>query len=59
MRCASCQQDLKEGQDIIGVQEGVVGARGFVPLEEMLILCSKECLTSYFADSSGYVERVP
>ncbi len=59
MRCASCQQDLKEGMDVIGVQEGIMGARGFVALEEMLMLCSVECLRSYFSDAKGYVQRVP
>lgn len=59
MRCASCQKDVTEGMDVMGVQEGVMGPRGFVPLEEMLILCSKECLRTYFADPSDYVQRVP
>ena len=59
MRCASCQQDLREGMDVIGVQEGIMGSRGLVPLEEMLILCSVDCLRSYFSDPKGYVQRVP
>ncbi len=59
MQCASCQQDLKEGMDVIGVQEGIIGSRGFVPLEEMLMLCSVECLRNYFSDPKGYVQRVP
>ena len=59
MLCASCQRNLTEGMDVLGVQEGVVGPRGFVPLEEILLLCSEECLRTYFADPSGDVERVP
>ena len=59
MRCASCQKDLEEGTDVLGVQEGIIGSRGFVPLEEPLLLCSKECLRNYFADAKGNVERVP
>ena len=59
MRCASCQKDLEEGTDVIGVREGVIGNRDFVPLEESLLLCSKECLRNYFSNSKGYVERIP
>lgn len=59
MRCASCERDLKEGTDVIGVQDGIIGSRGFVPIKDMLMFCGVSCLRSYFADSRGYVERVP
>ena len=59
MRCASCQRNLEEGMDVLGFQNGIIGSRGFVPLEDAILFCSKECLRSYFADSKGYVERVP
>lgn len=59
MLCASCQKELKEGQDVIGVQEGIIGPRGFVQLEERLLLCSIDCMKSYFADNGSYVERIP
>ena len=59
MQCASCQKDLEEGIDVIGVQQGIIGTRGFVPLEEHLLFCSKECLRNYFSDPTGYVERLP
>ena len=59
MQCASCQKDLEDGMDVIGVQEGIIGSRGFVALDEMLLFCSVSCLRNYFADPKGYVERVP
>lgn len=36
------------GKDVLGVQEGVIGPRGFVPLEDMLFFCSDDCSRDYF-----------
>ena len=59
MQCASCQEHLKEGTDALGVQEGIIGSRGFVPLEEHVLVCSKNCLRAYFSNNNNDVTRVP
>ena len=58
MICPTCCKDLEEGSNAIGIEEGVIGRRGFVPLEETLIVCSKQCLRVYFANNNHY-ERNP
>lgn len=43
-RCEMCRRLLHLGVDVIGMQAGVIGPRGFVPLEEMSLFCSDACL---------------
>lgn len=49
--CAECHTELQLGVNVLGAQEGVVGPRGFVPLEDMLFFCNEECLKRYFGDA--------
>ena len=59
-KCANCQRELSMGLDVLSLQQGVVGPRGFVPLEEMTLLCNKECVRQYFSDDPwGSVQRIP
>ena len=43
LRCVVCGRKLEMGTDAIGVQEGVIGPRGFVPLADMELHCSESC----------------
>lgn len=56
--CSKCRCQLTEGRDVVEVQEGVVGVRGFIPLEKILTFCSIDCLKEYFTGERGY-ERLP
>jgi len=46
--CANCRRELDVGVDVIQVDEGVIGVKGFVPLEKMLLFCCERCLRDYF-----------
>jgi len=59
--CANCNRDLDIGLDAIKVEEGVVGTRGFVPLDHKLFFCCEQCLHEYFDldDLPGLPRRIP
>jgi len=50
--CANCDSDLDVGVDAIRVETGVIGMKGFVPLESKLFFCCEDCLRDYH-DISG------
>ena len=58
--CANCQHDLDVGVDAMKVDKGVIGMRGFVPLETLLF-CSENCLRDYYdlSDLPKGSERIP
>lgn len=58
-RCASCRTTLALGLDVIAIQHGVVGPRGFVPLDEPDLVCSEECLAQYPAPIEEAPHRIP
>ena len=47
-RCTECQRELSLGEDCIQIQGGVIGPRGFVPVEEPTYLCDHVCARDYF-----------
>ena len=47
MKCAHCREEVEYGKDALAVEEGVVGPRGFISLEDKLFFCSEECLRDY------------
>jgi len=42
LRCAYCRSRLDLGRDVLARLHGVVGPRGFIPLEEPVVLGSEE-----------------
>lgn len=60
-RCANCKCDLDIGHDVIKVDEGVMGVKGFVPLEKTLLFCCERCLKDYYDldDLLGMPSRIP
>ena len=46
-RCAYCRTRLELGADVLALTHGVVGPRGFIPLEEPVLVCGDACLAKY------------
>lgn len=61
MKCAHCNRELDLGTDVIGIQEGVIGPRGFVQLEDMQLFCSEQCAKDYIdpVDITKLPRRIP
>ena len=59
--CANCRRELDIGVDAIQVDEGVMGMKGFVPLEKTLLFCCEKCLTEYYdlSDLPSSPRRIP
>lgn len=58
-RCANCREKIELGQAVIGAHQGVLGPRGFVPLEEPLLLCTEECTSDHYQPAEKGQERIP
>lgn len=60
-RCATCRKELKQGMDVLQLQEGILGIMGFVALDEPKLFCDVACLKGHFNGSKGYVlpQRIP
>ena len=52
-------RELKEGDDVFELTEGILGMRGFVPLENALVFCSTQCLKNSFNGGKGRVAQEP
>jgi hypothetical protein len=59
LRCASCRAKLELGRDVLAVFRGVIGPRGFIPLEDPALVCSEPCLAEYAAPPMQGPHRVP
>jgi len=59
-KCENCQQELDLGVEAIKTEKGVIGMRGFVPLETLLF-CSEKCLRDYYdlSDLPKQPTRIP
>lgn len=49
-RCRVCDRELVQGMDVTILQRGILGPRGFVPLEDMEFFCTRTCLEEYCCD---------
>lgn len=58
-RCTLCRSRLDIGRDAIGAQNGVVGHKRFVPLDDMLLFCSEECIRQHFNGGPKQRPRIP
>lgn len=50
MNCTNCRKELQIGFDVLGVQEGVIGTRGLVPVADLQVFCSEHCVQKYYGD---------
>lgn len=48
-RCVECRCGIRQGEDALLTQRGVAGPRGFVPVEDAVLLCCEECADAYFS----------
>ena len=48
LNCNSCQRAIDFGHDLITAEKGVSGPRGIVPLGEIKVFCSEQCVSNYF-----------
>ncbi|HOC43268.1 MAG TPA: hypothetical protein PKJ99_09695 [Thermoanaerobaculales bacterium] len=58
-QCAYCRKTLDIGQDVLGAHHGVLGHQRFIPLDDLVVLCSEECLCHYFNGTPKLPPRVP
>lgn len=58
-KCARCQRELRLGEDALAVTPGVLGHRGFVPLDDEELLCSTECLCRHFQGNHTIPRKIP
>lgn len=49
LKCQNCRRSVDYGKDCLRVSRGVLGPRGFVPLEDTMFCCER-CLAEYHAD---------
>ena len=59
--CTNCERELDVGVDAIQVDEGVMGMKGFVPLEKTMLFCCEKCLREYYdlSDLPSAPRRIP
>ena len=59
--CPNCRRPLEIGVDVICVEEGVIGMKGFIPLEKPMLFCCEKCLCDYYdlSDLPKVPKRIP
>ncbi len=58
-RCTYCRKKLDIGRDAISAQNGVIGHKRFIPLDDMLIFCCDECVRQHFNGGPKVRPRIP
>ena len=53
MHCEQCKRKQALGFYVGRYQDGVIGPRGFIPLEDALMFCSRRCIREYFGRQQG------
>ena len=48
IECAACRNKFEEGEEVLDLQEAIVGINDIVPLNGRRLFCSEECLKNYF-----------
>lgn len=59
IRCAACDRDIIVGEDVIAHRVGVIGPRGFVPLEDTMYFCNEDCELQHCQDVTGDRRSLP
>ena len=49
-RCDKCHRSIAHGESLFKTEEGVLGPRGFISLDNNRLFCSEACLSGYFDD---------
>lgn len=58
-KCTLCRARLEIGINCWATQQGVMGGKRFIPLEEQSIFCSEECVHRHFNGSLRVGRRLP
>ena len=58
-QCTNCRKGIEEGRDLLELREGVLGMRGFVPLEDALLFCGEKCLREHFDNGLDDLPKYP
>jgi len=58
-RCENCRRDLLLGYDVIAIQNGVIGGRGFVPLDDLAYFCCDRCVRDFYGNGVEVKPRIP
>lgn len=53
MHCEQCNRELAIGFYVGQYQDGAIGPRGFIPLDDALLFCSRCCIRDYFDRDKG------
>lgn len=52
MQCDTCRKRFKEGDDLVEVQDSILGYRSVVSLTDVpLRFCTAECLVRYYTET--------
>ena len=58
MKCEQCEAHIQMSVNILGLQEGVLGSTGLVPLEDTLLFCNEDCLIKYLRDITSNMVKI-
>lgn len=50
IECQYCHEEIQIGNSLIEAQEGVLGFKGIIPLGDLTLFCSTDCLSKFFGD---------
>ena len=57
--CEQCRRELALAADVLTVEQGVIGPRGVVPLNDVRFFCCEECLSAYFGSNNKDIPKMP
>jgi hypothetical protein len=62
IECAACRKKFEEGEEVLDLQEAIVGINDIVPLNGRRLFCSEDCLKDCFFKTKSNIKlkrRVP
>ena len=57
--CAYCRSEIEDDEYAVGTIEGKRKWDGFIPVEDLLLFCSRICVVNHFSLSKDDIERSP
>lgn len=58
-RCRQCDREMQLGEDAFELEQGVLGPRGFVPLENTVLFCSEACARGFLGGTNEEIKKLP
>ena len=50
-KCQYCAKELPQGVNVIKIQQGVLGPKGYVALEDGELFCDERCLRDFYGNN--------